>query len=104
MENNENASEKLNMREKLKEGLMPLYAELPVDFPGKPQNMFCVQWGKLYPKNEKKILFVGKAVNDWCDRLPVDIAFSHNEERIFDREDQMIWVTEPDGNGYFYAN
>jgi len=50
---------------------------------------FCVQWGKFYPKNEKKIVFVGKAVNGWCGIVPINIAFGDSEKRIFDLEDQM---------------
>ncbi len=62
---------------------------------------FCAQWGESYFRLEKdrRFMFVGRSVNGWIhDKLDIDILFGEGEDRIFNREDQMRWVKDREGN------
>lgn len=81
------------LKEKLENGLKPLYEELlsgsDVKFDKENETSFVLQWGDKFPveKNEG-ILFVGKAVNGWAKKE--DQSF----EKLFARGDQMKWVDD----------
>ena len=55
---------------------------------------FVAQWGKLFPIEENSgILFVGRATRGWAnDDRNVDNLFDDPKDKIFNREDQMIWA------------
>lgn len=84
------------LTQKLHDGLKPLYEEL-INHCGpycdESVVPFIMQWGKKFPTEERDgILFVGRATNDWLnDDLDVDNLFD-GKEKIFNREDQMIWA------------
>jgi hypothetical protein len=85
----------------LKIQLKPIYRELlsNLEF-DKEIFPFCVQWGKEFMKKDNtRILFVGKATNGWVtNSKDVDVLFGTNKDQIFDRKDQMDWVTDLKGN------
>lgn len=92
--------------EKMYEGLKPLYYDLMAHCSAYCQKYtentkapivpFVAQWGKNYPQKENEgILFVGRATRGWCnDDHNVDNLFDHPTDRIFNRDDQMIWAKE----------
>ena len=85
----------MNFEKKLREGLHPLYDQLLSSGIDRDNCVFCAQWGKNYPENQREgILFVGKAVNGWlADGHDVDVLFNS----AFNREDQMVWVQNLEG-------
>ena len=92
---------KKDISERLKDSIKPIYKKIFEE--NKLENVctFCMQWGENYPNtNNKKLLFVGKAVNGWItDDQNVENMFDkNNPDRIFDREDQMEWVNNLSGN------
>jgi hypothetical protein len=82
------------IEDKLKMALMPLNTKLLSDNIFDNICIFCVQWGKNFPKEERTgILFIGKAGNSWItDETDINFLFGDSEEGIFAREDQMEWV------------
>lgn len=92
------------LTEKMYEGLKPLYKDLMAhcgayidkytERTKVPVVSFVAQWGKLYPQEDNKgILFVGRATHGWAnDDTNVDNLFDHPTDRIFNREDQIIWA------------
>jgi len=90
------------MKKRLKNKLLPLYKKLLTDVSSIDYDLypFAVQWGEKYKSTGKKgILFVGKATNGWVtDSLDADKLFDNkNEDRIFDRKDQIEWVENLSG-------
>jgi hypothetical protein len=89
------------MRNSLKKALKPIYKELlsQIDI-DKDIYTFCSQWGKSFAdKDNKRILFVGKATNGWVSKsTDVETLFGNDDNRIFDRSDQMEWVNNLKGN------
>lgn len=94
------------MTEKLRETLMPLYKELINSVSGFNyyKAFFCVQWGKNFPiQRNCGILFVGRATNGWvsCEE-DIETLFGKSEYAIFNRNDQMQWVENLEGNTQGY--
>jgi len=91
------------MKSQIKNKLLPLYKNLLTEDVSKINYglfPFCVQWGEDYKSNGKTgILFVGKATNGWVtDNLEADNLFDErNEDRIFNRVDQIEWVENLSG-------
>lgn len=86
----------------LKEALKPLYVNLLhsiKDF-NYSKAIFCVQWGKNFPVEQNKgIIFVGRATNGWItDSEDINVLFGDNPDMIFNRNDQMEWVENLEGN------
>ncbi|MDL2308370.1 uracil-DNA glycosylase family protein [Bacteroidales bacterium OttesenSCG-928-B11] len=80
-----------NLKEKLEQGLRPLYEELfnslHINFDRETETSFVMQWGENFPANNNEgILFIGKAVNGWLKKE--DQTF----EKLFARGDQMTWI------------
>lgn len=96
-----------SLKDRLKEELKPLYHKL-IDHTrdyceGKVIIPFVVQWGKYFPEQENEgILFVGKATNGWYnDDLDVENMFKENyKDAIFNRPDQMTWVSDNNAERY----
>lgn len=65
---------------------------------------FCMQWGRNFPESEHAgILFVGRATNGWItDEEDIDVLFGNTADRIFNRDDQMQWVENSEGNNNGY--
>ena len=90
--------------DRLYDGLKPLYADLMKNCgsycdeyttaTGINVVSFVAQWGKLFPiEANSGILFVGRATRGWAnDDRNVDNLFDHPKDKIFNREDQMIWA------------
>lgn len=95
------------LKDRLKKKLKPLYHNL-IDHTkeyceGKVIIPFVVQWGKQYPEKENLgILFVGKATNGWYnDDLDVENMFKENDkDAIFNRPNQMNWVSDNNAEHY----
>ena len=95
-----------SITEKMYEGLKPLYKNLMehcgafcddyTKTTGVNIVSFAAQWGQFYPQEEKEgILFVGRATRGWSnDDRNVDNLFDHPKDRIFNREDQMVWAKD----------
>ncbi|MFL0203011.1 hypothetical protein [Tenacibaculum maritimum] len=88
------------MRDKIELEIKPIYKELLSNI--KTEKLictFCAQWGKkFFQKDNKRILFVGKAVNGWVtNSREIETLFGQDDSRIFDRDDQMQWVDNLDG-------
>lgn len=97
--------EKTYFSDELFKKLYPIYNKLFDENQLKNICTFCVQWGKNFPQKENTgILFVGKAVNGWItNETSVDKLFSYsNDEKIFNRLDQMTWVENLSGNNKGY--
>jgi hypothetical protein len=64
--------------------------------------LFFPQVGKNYFDIDDKILFIGKSVNGWITNiLDIDILFDDkNDERIINRDDQIIWVKDNKNKDY----
>ncbi len=81
------------MEKEMKKVLFPLYKTLMNDVSDIKDKLcpFAVQWGEKFDTTGKGILFVGKASNGWVttDRSPVDLFDEKNEDRIFNRDDQI---------------
>jgi hypothetical protein len=92
------------MKEKLKAGLLPLFKELLDKNTFSDVCVFCMQWGKKFPKQENAgVLFVGKAVNGWVNaETDIDVLFGKTTDRIFARGDQMEWVENLSGPNETY--
>ena len=92
--------------EKLEVKIKPLYCNLieQTKVFSYPKAFFCMQWGKLYPKEKNTgILFIGRATNGWItDVENIDILFGDSDKSIFNRKDQMQWVENCEGNVYRY--
>jgi len=89
------------MRDKLHDSLKPIYKDLLSNIQtDKDIYTFCAQWGKNFTdKNNERILFVGKATNGWITKSEdIETLFGKDDERIFDRADQMDWVNNLKGN------
>ena len=84
--------------------LRPLYEQLLKDVsyencPSRPDVIctFCAQWGDKY-EADNGIIFYGRATNGWDANEDIDILFPQDfqnpddEERTFNKNDQMIWV------------
>lgn len=89
----------------LKEKLITLYEHMLMAMPVSETIVpFCIQWGNLFPIAEKEgLMFIGKATNGWVTTSrDVNVLFGESDERIFNRDDQMNWVTEgiDKDNGY----
>ena len=95
------------MKEKIKNKLKPLYKDLlesvsDVDYDLYP---FFMQWGESFDTTGKRgILFVGKATNGWvtADRNLDALFDENNENRIFNRDDQIEWVENLSGENEVY--
>lgn len=80
--------------------LKPLYQDLiddTKDFEHQDLISFCIQWGNKYSTIlSPNIIFYGRANNGWmCFDREVDAIFNpENDERAFNREDQMTWVED----------
>lgn len=89
------------MQEELRNTLLPLYKSLlsKLNF-SKEICSFCMQWGSKFPNEENSgILFVGKATNGWItNSREIEILFGLSENKIFARDDQMIWVNNLENN------
>ena len=86
---------------KLKQKIFPIYKSLLSENEFKDICTFTIQWGKEFPNVDNEgILFVGKAVNGWItNNQNVDNLFdTNNNERIFNRQDQIEWVNSLSGN------
>lgn len=86
---------------KLKPAIFPIYQKLLSESEFNNICTFAVQWGKEFPiKDNKGILFVGKAVNGWItNNQNVEKLFSkENKEKIFNRKEQIEWVDKLSGN------
>lgn len=84
------------MKELLKSSLWPLYTTLLNQVTAsKAVYTFCMQGGKTFSTKENSgLLFVGKATNGWItNSREVNVLFGITEERIFDRGDQIQWVS-----------
>lgn len=89
------------MRNKLEAQLKPIYKELLSNTrTDEDIYTFCAQWGKKFTDiGNDRILFVGKATNGWVSKsTDVEVLFGNDNERIFDRADQMDWVNNLGGN------
>jgi len=93
---------KLSEIKKLYNALKPLYAQLIKDT-AKYKNTvaFCAQWGEEYSCNGDGIMFCGRATNDWITQskdldilMPDEFKDLSQPERIFNRSDQMKWLTQ----------
>ncbi len=87
---------------RLKEKIFPIYKDLleKGNF-SEDDCIFAAQWGKNYPpENNPRLLFVGKSVNGWIKiNANIDSLFDkNNNNRIFDRSDQIEWVHNSWGN------
>ena len=77
--------------------LKPLYQRLINDVKHLPylKDAFAVQWGKNYSSVNNKIMFVGRATNQWhTTEENVDVLFGNPTQMstIFNCDDQMTWV------------
>lgn len=88
-----------NLSKRLESTLKPLYEKL-LELKKTVDCAFCMQWGKNFSNViNTGILFVGKSVNGWItDEKDIDILFGNGSKRIFDRDDQMQWVDNLEGN------
>lgn len=88
------------MKDKLKFALKPLYKDMLKSVGQSDIRVFCVQWGKDFPQEERTgILFVGKATNGWVSKSSdVDDLFGDSPERIFNRHNQMEWIEKNQNN------
>lgn len=83
------------MKESLKEGLKPLYAELlPLITTTTSVVPFCMEWGEDFPTEKNTgVLFIGKATNGWgSDSRDVEQIFGEGEYRLFARKDKIEWI------------
>jgi hypothetical protein len=89
-----------NFEKELKEKLLPIYSRMLENNTYEDVCTFCMQWGKNFPtKQNDGILFIGKAVNGWItDETDIEILFGNSKEKVFNREDQMEWVHNHEGN------
>lgn len=94
---------------RLRAALKPLYSELmeavrPFQNDERGLCPFALQWGKEFPKDEHEgILFVGRATNGWVSFSDdVDVLFGEDDEAIFNRKDQMMWVHNLSGSSHGY--
>ena len=86
---------------KLREYIFPIYKDLFANNTFEEICTFAIQWGKDYPiEKNKGFLFVGKAVNGWVTKdQNVDTLFDEqNQDRVFNRDDQIKWVENLSGN------
>lgn len=92
---------KNKMRDNIQTCLKPIYTELLSQL-GSEKDIypFCVQWGmNFFEKDNERILFVGKATNGWVtNSTDVEVLFGSSNKRIFNRNDQMIWIDNLKGN------
>ena len=94
---------------RLKDELKPLYRDLFEHTKeyreGKTIVPFAAQWGNKYPETANEgLLFVGRATNGWLnDDTNVDNLFE-GKNRIFNRDDQMIWVKDKEGDANWNSN
>lgn len=82
------------MKTKIFSKIKPLYDELLSTYAKNGDCAFCVQWGEEFPTEKGEgVMFVGRAVNGWItDELDVEYLFNQsNDERIFNRTDQIAW-------------
>lgn len=90
----------------LRRRLYPLYESLIQSVKGFSYSkaFFCMQWGRNFPESEHAgILFVGRATNGWItDEEDIDVLFGNTADRIFNRDDQMQWVENSEGNNNGY--
>ncbi|GAB6394121.1 MAG: hypothetical protein MdMp024_0433 [Bacteroidales bacterium] len=95
----------MNLKEKLKTELMPLYDELIKEAyrDDDYHSIFCMQWGKKFPQEKNEgILFVGRATNGWSDpsehwgenQVTAEKIFNDDENYLFACDDQMKWVED----------
>jgi hypothetical protein len=90
------------------DGLKTLYKKLlEVDANGFKDDIytFFPQAGEKYFNAKKRCLFIGKSVNGWVTKCTdVDALFNiKNKDRIVNRNDQMEWVSNLEGqNGKKY--
>lgn len=95
--------------------LRPLYEQLLKDVsyencPSRPDEIctFCAQWGDKYEANDG-VIFYGRAVNGWGTNeninslFPQDFQNPNDEERTFNKNDQMIWVQRDWNNTEGYS-
>ncbi|MCY1719244.1 hypothetical protein OU798_02770 [Prolixibacteraceae bacterium Z1-6] len=83
------------MIEEIRTAIFPLYEKLLTQESFEDVCTFCLQWGNNFPiKAGEGILVVGKAVNGWQsnETNPNKIFDINNNNRIFARDDQMVWV------------
>lgn len=92
---------------KMKEVLKPLYQKLIENTDDYCHDKFIypfvAQWGEHFPTAENEgLLFVGRATNGWKNEdLKADVIFDeHSDERIFNRDDQMVWISRNDDEKY----
>jgi hypothetical protein len=95
------------LKDRLKEELKPLYQKLIKHTQeyceGKDIFPFIIQWGKDFPSNlNTGLMFVGRATNGWLNEdLDVENMFDESsEERIFNRSNQMTWISKNDDENY----
>ena len=94
------------MKEKLQKSLQPIYQEMLENIEVKNRDIytFCMQWSKEFPREPNEgILFVGKATNGWIsNETDIDILFGEHKKQIFNRDDQIEWVLDLEGNKIGY--
>ena len=95
------------MKEEIKNELKPLYKDLLESVSDADYDLypFFMQWGRSFDTTGKRgILFVGKATNGWitADRNLDALFDENNENRIFNRDDQMEWVENLSGVNEVY--
>lgn len=89
------------MRDNIERQLKPIYKELLENIDSEKDIFtFCAQWGKKFTTiNNNRILFIGKATNGWItNSRDIEILFGKDDNRIFDRSDQMDWIENLTGN------
>lgn len=99
--------EKQSIASLLEPILRPLYQRLVTDVEhlSGSKVAFAIQWGKHYQSGNPKIVFVGRATNEWhSTKEDVDILFGdpYKKETIFNCYDQMTWV-DRDAQSTMYA-
>lgn len=90
-----------NISIRLREKIFPIYRELFEQNNFENICTFAIQWGQNFPiEKNKGLLFIGKAVNGWVtnDKNVNNLFDENNSYRIFDRKDQMEWVSNLLGN------
>ncbi len=90
---------------KLKQKILPIYKDLLAQNSFKNVCVFAAQWGREYPQADNAgLLFVGRAVNGWItNNTDIDYLFAeNNDDRIFNRSDQIEWVYNNLGNKVGY--
>jgi len=82
--------------------LKPLYERLISDVLSfKDVSLFCPQWGEKYQNDNSGIAVYGRATNGWVTTskdmtklFPDEFDDLSQEDRIFNRKNQMSWVIE----------